>query len=209
MSTQKIGLYTENAAGIWFGVACDEEKVFATSFADTEETALKSLLDSMPLGTEFQVFSKPSAFAGQALASVKSVYEGKGEVGSIPLAAERLTPFNQRVLEVTRLVPVGYVTSYGALAEAAGGGPRAVGGVMAANPFAPLVPCHRVVRSDFTLGGYGGGLGLKAEMLNRERRGANLPKEIPVGVKSLRIFPVEFSLEKLKENEKKALQRLQ
>jgi methylated-DNA-[protein]-cysteine S-methyltransferase len=202
MSLQKIGLYTKNADGVWFGVACDEEKVFATSFADTEETAMKSMLDSMPLGTEFQVFSMPSAFAERVLDSVKSVYDGKGETDPVPLAAERLTPFNRRVLEVTRLVPVGYVTSYGALAEAAGGGPRAVGGVMAANPFAPIVPCHRVVRSDFTLGGYGGGLDLKAEMLTREKRGNNLPKELPVGDKRLRIFPVEFSLEKLrKENE--------
>ncbi len=208
MSTTTIGLHTKNADGVWFGVACDEEKVFATTFADTEETAVKSLLDSMPFGTEFQRFSAPSAFAEQVLASVKSVYDGKGEVGSVPLAAERLTLFTQRVLQVTRLVPVGYVTSYGALAEAAGGGPRAVGGVMAANPFAPIVPCHRVVRSNFTLGGYGGGLDLKAEMLNREKRGASLPKEIPVGVKSLRIFPVEFSLEQLKEGEKKGPKRL-
>ena len=199
MSAQKIGLYTKNADGVWFGVACDEEKVFATSFAGTEETALKSLLDSMPLGAEFQVFTARSAFAEQALDSVKSVYDGKGEVGSIPLDAERLTPFNQRILEVTRLVPVGYVTSYGALAEAAGGGPRAVGGVMAANPFAPIVPCHRVVRSDFTLGGYGGGLDLKAAMLSREKRGNNAPKEIPVAGKRLRVFPVEFALEKLEE----------
>jgi O-6-methylguanine DNA methyltransferase len=198
MSTQKIGLYAKNADGVWFGVACDDQKVFATTFAGTEETALRSLLDSMPLGTEFQVFSTPSTFAEQALGSVKSVYDGKGEIASVPLAAERLTPFNRRVLEVTRLVPVGYVTSYGALAEAAGGGPRAVGGVMAANPFAPIVPCHRVVRSDFTLGGYGGGLDLKAAMLKREERGNRLAKEIPVGGKKLRVFPVEFALEKLK-----------
>jgi O-6-methylguanine DNA methyltransferase len=197
MSAQKIGLYTKNADGVWFGVACDEERVFATTFAGSEESALKSLLDSMPLGTEFQAFSTPSAFAERALGSVKSVYDGKGEIGSIPLAAERLTPFNRRVLEVTRLVPVGYITSYGALAEAAGGGPRAVGGVMATNPFAPIVPCHRVVRSDFTLGGYGGGLELKAAMLTREKRRRSSPKEIPVASKRLRVFPVEFALEKL------------
>ena len=141
----------------------------------------------------------PSAFAEQALASVKSVYEGKGEIGSVPLAAERLTPFNRRVLEITRLVPVGYVASYGALAEAAGGGPRAVGGVMAANPFAPIVPCHRVVRSDFTLGGYGGGLDLKAAMLTREKRGINQPREIPFAGKKLRVYPVEYALKKLQK----------
>ncbi len=199
MSEHRIGLYTKNENGVWFGVACDEAKVFATTFTDTKESAVKSLLTSLPLDAEFQVFSTPSAFAQRVLDSVKSVYDGRGETDPVPLASERLTPFNRRVLEVTRLIPVGYVTSYGALAEAAGGGPRAVGGAMAANPFAPIVPCHRVVRSDFTLGGYGGGLDLKAEMLAREKRGNNLPKEIPVGSKRLRIFPVEFSLEKLRK----------
>ncbi len=202
--THQIGIYTKNADGVWFGVACNDAQVLATTFTNDEKSAVESLLDSMPQNTEFQVFSEPSAFAERALDSVKSVYEGNGEIGSIQLAAERLTPFTRRILEVTRLVPVGYVTSYGALAEAAGGGPRAVGGVMASNPFAPIVPCHRVVRSDFTLGGYGGGLDLKEKMLNREKRGAELPEEIPVGDRKLRIFPVEFALEKVrKDNEPK------
>jgi len=199
MGIQKIGLYTKHADGVWFGVACDEEKVFATTFADDEETALKSLRDSMPSDTDALVHTTPSALADQALSSVKSVYEGKGEIGSIPLAAERLTSFNRHILEVTRLVPVGYVTSYGALAEAAGGGPRAVGGAMAANPFAPIVPCHRVVKSDCTLGGYGGGLDVKAAMLTREKRGNDSPKEIPIAGKRLRVFPVEYALEKLEK----------
>lgn len=195
----KIGLYTKNVDSVWFGVACDEEQVYATSFADDEESALKSLLDCVPLNVEFQTFSEPTAFAEKVLRSVKSVYDGKGEVESVPLAAERLSPFFRRVLEVARLIPVGYVTSYGALSDAAGGSPRAVGGVMAANPFAPIVPCHRVVRSDFTLGGYGGGLDLKAAMLNREKRGNNLPREIPVADKRLQVFPVEFALDKLQK----------
>jgi methylated-DNA-[protein]-cysteine S-methyltransferase len=195
---QKIGLYTKNVDRIWFGVACDEEQVFATSFDGDEKAALKSLLDSMPFDTEFQVFPEPSAFAEQVLNSVKSVYDGKGKSESFPLATERLSSFYKRVLEVTRLIPVGYVTSYGLLSEAAGGSPRAVGGAMATNPFAPIVPCHRVVRSDFTLGGYGGGLDVKAEMLTREKRGNNLPREIPVADKRLRVFPVEFALEKLR-----------
>ncbi len=89
------------------------------------------------------------------------------------------------------------MTSYGAIAEAAGGASRAVGNIMAANPFAPLVPCHRVVRSDCTLGGYGGGLDVKLEILKREKRGFAVPREIPVGDRKLRVFPVEFVLDKL------------
>ena len=195
----KIGVYTKNLDGVWFGVACDEEQVFATSFGRDEKSALKSLLDCVPFDSEFQVFSMPSPFAEKVLNSVKSVYDGKDESESFPLANERLTAFNKRVLEVTRLIPVGYVASYGALSEAAGGSPRAVGGVMAANPFAPIVPCHRVVRSDFTLGGYGGGLDVKAEMLTREKRGKCSPLDVPVAGKKLRLFPVELALEKVEK----------
>ena len=194
--TQKIGLYTKSGDGVWFGVACDDEKVYATSFAGDEKSALKSLLACLPFNREFQVFSALSTFAERALGSVKSVYDGKGELEPVPLATGQLSPFSRRVLEVTRLIPVGYVTSYGALSEAAGGSPRAVGGVMAANPFAPIVPCHRVVKSDLTLGGYGGGLDFKAAMLTREKRCDCSPREIPVGSKKLRAYPVELALEK-------------
>jgi len=70
---------------------------------------------------------------------------------------------------------------------------------MAGNPFAPIVPCHRVVKSDFTLGGYGGGLTVKREMLTREKRRHTTKLEIPIGTKKLRVFPVETVLNKLKK----------
>jgi O-6-methylguanine DNA methyltransferase len=192
-----IGLYTKSVGGVWFGVACDEQRVFGTSFAVSEEVALKCLLYGMPFNVPFQVFSKPSALAEDATASVKNVYDGKGVSQVFPLATEHLSAYTQRVLEVTFSIPVGYVASYGSVAEAAGGSPRAVGNVMAANPFAPIVPCHRVVSSDFTLGGYGGGLQLKLEILTREKRGFQSPREVPVGDRKLQVFPVEFVLRKL------------
>ena len=194
-----IGVYTKNVEGVWFGVACDKKYVFATSFGRNEEAAVQSLTDCLPLDADFQVFSTLSSFAEQAIGSIKSVFDGKGESPTLPLATERLSPFQSRVLEVTRLIPVGYVASYGALSEAAGGSPRAVGGVMASNPFAPIVPCHRVVRSDLTLGGYGGGLDVKAEMLAREKRGKSSPLDVPIAGKKLRLFPVELALEKVEK----------
>ena len=195
----KIGVYTKNIDGVWFGVACDEKNVFATSFSRNEKTALQGLTDCLPVDADIQVVAAPSPFAEKALSSIKNVYDGKGESQPLPLTNERLSPFQNRVLEVTRLIPVGYVTSYGALSEAAGGSPRAVGGVMASNPFAPIVPCHRVVRSDLTLGGYGGGLNLKAEMLAREKRGKSSPLEVLVASKKLRLFPVELALAKVEK----------
>ena len=114
---------------------------------------------------------------------------------------EHLPAYTRRVLEVTALIPAGYVASYWSVAKAAGGGPRAVGNVMARNPFAPFVPCHRVVSSDFTLGGYGGGLDVKLDFLVREKRGYTSPRQIPVDGKKLQVFPVEFVLRKLEREQ--------
>lgn len=67
------------------------------------------------------------------------------------------TAFEMAVYEVVRLIPKGKVSTYGAVARSAGrGGARAVGSALARNPFAPEVPCHRVVRSNGALGGFSG-----------------------------------------------------
>jgi len=194
-----IGLFTLDLEGVWFGVACDEERVFSTTFAKNQQAALSSLLDAIPFDIPFEVFSKPSPFAAKILYSVKGVYDGKGASEIFQLAAEHLSSYNRRVLETCALIPVGYVSSYGSVAKATGGSPRAVGGVMAANPFAPIVPCHRVVRSDLTLGGYGGGLDVKLAILSREKRGYKSKLKLPVSNRKLVVFPVERVLEKMKK----------
>lgn len=73
-------------------------------------------------------------------------------------AASSLTPFQLRVLNLTAKIPSGQVTTYGVLATLLGT-PRAaqaVGNALHANPFAPTVPCHRVISSSLTLGGFEG-----------------------------------------------------
>jgi O-6-methylguanine DNA methyltransferase len=192
-----IGVYTKNIGCVWFGVACAEQRVFGTAFARSEQETVKKLLKRLPLNVSFQVFPEPSAFAKSVLASVKNVYDGNSLPQSFSLATEHLSAYTKRVLETASLIPTGYAASYGSIAIAAGVSPRAVGRVMAFNPFAPIVPCHRVVSSDFTLGGYGGGLNTKLEFLIREKRGHTSPREIPVGDKKLQVFPVEFVLRKL------------
>ena len=193
-----LGIYTKKIGNIWFGVACEEQRVFGTSFAVSNEKAVRCLLSGIPFNIPFQVFQAPSAFAENVLAAVKNAYDGKDTTQDFALAMEHLPAYTRRVLEVTALIPTGYIASYGAIAKAAGGGPRAVGNVMARNPFAPFVPCHRVVSSDFTLGGYGGGLKVKLDFLVREKRGYTAPKQIPVGNRKLQVFPVESVLKKSK-----------
>lgn len=80
--------------------------------------------------------------------------------------------FRERVYEVTRLIPLGAVATYGQIAQLAGSprASRAVGMCMKQNPNAPITPCHRVVASDGKLTGYSAGEGIKSkrEMLIAE-----------------------------------------
>ncbi len=81
-----------------------------------------------------------------------------------------VSPFQRRVIERLRKVPAGAVMSYQALAAAVGAprGSRAVGNTMASNPIPVYVPCHRVIRSDGSVGNYGGGVNSKLALLRAE-----------------------------------------
>ena len=80
--------------------------------------------------------------------------------------------FDQKVWKALLGIPFGTTTSYGAVAKAIGHptAARAVGAANGANPIALIVPCHRVIGSDGTLTGYGGGLPLKRKLLEHEAR---------------------------------------
>lgn len=74
--------------------------------------------------------------------------------------------FSQRVWALTARIPRGRVTTYALIADALGcRAPRAVGQALRRNPYAPRVPCHRVVGSDGSLTGFAGGLAAKQRQL--------------------------------------------
>ena len=186
-----IEIYTQNIDGTWFAIATSKQQIITSSFGSDQKTTIEKVLCNIPFNLAFQVFLEPVASAKNTLATLKSVYEGKDVNANLSLATSHLPAYTKKVLKTTSKIPLGYVTSYGAIAKAVGGGPRAVGNIMASNPFAPIVPCHRVVKADFTLGGYGFGLKVKAELLIREKRGFSSPKEVEVDNGQLRVFPVE------------------
>ncbi|KAI0017778.1 6-O-methylguanine DNA methyltransferase [Xylariomycetidae sp. FL0641] len=72
------------------------------------------------------------------------------------IAAASRTPFEKRVLSLLCQIPRGSVSTYAQLAAHLGSSPRAVGNALRRNPLAPLVPCHRVVAADRSLGGFKG-----------------------------------------------------
>lgn len=66
------------------------------------------------------------------------------------------TDFQMRVYALCKRVPKGKVTTYGEIARALNSSPRAVGQALKCNPFAPKVPCHRVISSSGQIGGFMG-----------------------------------------------------
>ena len=101
----------------------------------------------------------------------------------------KMQTFNQKIYNLLKKVPKGKVTTYKALAEAAGTKAyRAVGQAMRCNPYAPIVPCHRVVKSDGSVGGFAGSINPNSKEVKRKIR---MLKNEGVRVKNSRIVYFE------------------
>lgn len=84
-----------------------------------------------------------------------------------------VTAFQKRVYDLCKKIPKGKISTYGALSKALKASPQAVGQALRANPFAPRIPCHRVVASDGKIGGFNGrtkgkAITKKARLLKKE-----------------------------------------
>ena len=93
------------------------------------------------------------------------------------------SPFRRRAFQRLRTVPAGAVVTYRALAAAIGAPSvqRAIGNTMATNPVAIYVPCHRVIRSDGSVGNYGGGVDRKLMLLRSEGFKVDRGNRVPAG----------------------------
>lgn len=108
---------------------------------------------------------------GRAIEEMDEYFRGKLRDFSVPLDI-RGTYFQKKVWEALMAIPYGQTRSYGDVARAIGnpGASRAVGMANAKNPLPIIVPCHRVIRSDGSPGGYGGGIDLKLKLLDLEAK---------------------------------------
>ena len=98
-------------------------------------------------------------------------FEGKRERFDLPIDLSLVRgPFGRRILEATAEIPFGAVSTYRGVAETAGNAAavRAAGNALGANPIPIVVPCHRVLRTGGTVGGYTGGLERKLKLLQLE-----------------------------------------
>ncbi len=104
----------------------------------------------------------------KAVCQLDEYFTGKRRSFTTPLDLSLASPFTRRVLNRLVVVPHGELITYGRLANELRTSARAVGRAVGSNPIPVIVPCHRVVASDGTLGGFGGGLDRKRALLKLE-----------------------------------------
>ncbi len=146
----------------------------------------------------FQTHPKQASFAKTVFDALKNTYDGKDAPQESPFSNRIFVRLHLKILAATSLIPTGYATSHGAIAKAAGGaGAQEAWEELFFPTLSRLLLPARVVSSDFTLGGYGGGLAAKLKFLIREKRGYKSPRGISVGSRKLQVFPIERVLRKL------------
>ncbi|HUP69721.1 MAG TPA: methylated-DNA--[protein]-cysteine S-methyltransferase [Acidimicrobiales bacterium] len=151
-------------------LAVRDGKVCALVFADGWDRSVDKLearLGPVDLQRDDDPVGARSALAAWVDGDLTALEEMELDLGG--------TPFQQKVWATLCKIPAGTVISYGQLAENAGfpRAARAVGSANGANPACIVVPCHRVIHSGGTIGGYGGGLHRKRWLLAHE--GIQLP----------------------------------
>lgn len=126
----------------------------------------RRLLDLFPDARE----ASPPPDVARAREGMAALLRGKARnLSSVALDMDLVPPFHRRVYAATRTIKPGETQTYGAIAQKIGaaGAARAVGQALGRNPFAILVPCHRVLAADGKLGGFSahGGLATKLRLL--------------------------------------------
>lgn len=96
-------------------------------------------------------------------------FEGKLLEFNYPINIQGLSNFDKKVLDLTRKIPYGHTVTYKLMAEKINTSPRAIGQALRRNPIPIIIPCHRVIKSDGTQGGYSLGIEVKKWLIEHER----------------------------------------
>lgn len=129
-----------------------------------------SMSDQRHAPARAQLGERDDTALPEARTQLASYFAGELRAFDLPLYLDG-TPFQRRVWAALQEIPFGQTISYGELATRLGaaGASRAVGLANGRNPVAIIVPCHRVIAADGTLGGYSGGLDRKRHLLDLEQ----------------------------------------
>lgn len=152
------------------GIAWSERGVVAVQLPEARHQATRDRLQARFPGADE---TSPPPTVKRAIETIVALLSGEpADLSTITLDMTGVPPFCQRVYEAARAVPPGATISYGELATRLGprGSARAVGQALGRNPFAIVVPCHRVLAADGRLGGFSasGGVTTKLRLLSIE-----------------------------------------
>jgi methylated-DNA-[protein]-cysteine S-methyltransferase len=179
MTLQGFALF-ETAIGAC-GVAWSDTGLAALHLPEDSAAATRARLRARFPGTPE---AAPPSEIRQAMTAIEALLQGKpADLSSIHLDMDRVPPFHQRVYAAARDIPAGATTTYGELADRIGapGSARAVGQALGRNPFAIIVPCHRVLGAGRWLGGFSanGGVTTKQRLLKIEGATIGTTKAVP------------------------------
>lgn len=164
----------EPVAGIIIHIAATNEGVSRVSLNTSAEGFLSDLRRDLPLVEWWRDDEHP--VLAEARRQLTGYFGGELTEFRLPLAANG-TAFQKKVWQALREIPYGETRSYREVAESIGSprSTRAVGAANGRNPVGIIVPCHRVIAADGSLGGYSGGLRTKRFLLDHERKTMRQP----------------------------------
>ena len=145
---------------------CFETPLGAMALGQEGEAIVQLYLPGQPTP---RIMPHPTPLLKEGERQLLEYFRGERHTFDLPLAPEG-TPFQRGVWKALVEIPWGQTCSYGDIARRVGcpGGARAVGQANRKNPIPILVPCHRVIATDGSLGGYAYGLPLKEKLLELE-----------------------------------------
>jgi len=175
------------------GIAWGPGSIAAVQLPEADAPATQArLLRGLRQGNYPQVLppAVPPAVVRHAIAGIQGLLAGEAlDLREVPLDMSGVSAFHQQVYAIARAIPPGQTRTYGEVAEQLGskGLSRAVGQALGLNPFAPVVPCHRVLAASGGMGGFSapGGAETKARLLTLEKARTNA---VPT------LFDLEFSV---------------
>jgi O-6-methylguanine DNA methyltransferase len=196
----EITLWIRREGALWFGLAECGGRLAATAVAGSREAASRLLAGCLPPRSPRRLAEGLSEFADATVRMLAAIEAGDESGKRFELAGEYLPEPAASVYRLAAAIPLGYACSYGRIAENAGTIAREVGRLMASNPLYPIVPCHRVVGSDYSLVGYRGatsGPDLDDKLARLRAEALGFRDELRLAdAGGLAVFPVERVIEK-------------
>ncbi|MHB1458507.1 MAG: methylated-DNA--[protein]-cysteine S-methyltransferase [Armatimonadota bacterium] len=152
----------------WVGVVMNDNRISRLILPDKDKTHLEATLKNIEPDAPLE----SGQLSKSVIDQISNYFTGTVLDFNLQVDYTDATTFEQKVWEAARKIPYGTTVSYTDLAQTIGNpnACRAVGNALGRNPVPVVVPCHRILRSDGTLGGFSAGLSWKEVLLNIERK---------------------------------------